>query len=139
IEQVTAQLDQAKLQLEQTRIRAPADGFVATRLVSVGHLATTDLALLRLVTIDTVHTVVHVPEQDYQRIRTGQTAKIAVDALPGRTFEGTVVRKAPVLDPATRTAAVEVEIPNEKYLLKPGMHARVAVVFDERESVVVPL
>jgi RND family efflux transporter MFP subunit len=139
VEQAKAELEQARLQLEQTRVRAPSSGFVAARLVSVGHLATPDLPLLRLVSIDTVRTVVHVPERDYGQIRGGLAATITVDALPGRHFTGKVVRKAPVLDPVTRTAAVEIEIPNPETLLKPGMHARVSIVSDQRNATVVPL
>jgi len=139
VEQVTAELEQARLASRQLQIRAPASGYVAARLVSVGHLATSDLPLLRLVSIDTVHTVVHVPEQDYERVRIEQPATVRVDALPDRSFVGKVVRKAPVLDPATRTAAVEIEIPNRETLLKPGMHGRVSVLFDKREATVVPL
>lgn len=138
VEQVKAELDQARLLLDQTQVRAPASGYVAERLVSVGHLASPDLPLLRLVSIATVRTVVHIPEQDYARIRAGQVARITVDALPDRSFEGRVVRKSPVLDPLTRTAAVEIEISNDKVLLKPGMHAHVAITFDTRKATVVP-
>ena len=139
VEQVSAELEQARLASQQLQIRAPASGYVAARLVSVGHLATSDLPLLRLVSIDTVRTVVHVPEQDYERVRINQPATVMVDALPNQSFAGKVIRKAPVLDPATRTAAVEIEIPNRETLLKPGMHGRVSVLFDKREATVVPL
>ncbi len=139
VEQVTAELEQSRLASQQLQIRAPASGYVAARLVSVGHLATSDLPLLRLVSIDTVHTVVHIPEQDYERVRIEQPATVRVDALREQSFVGKVVRKAPVLDPATRTAAVEIEIPNRDALLKPGMHGRVSVLFDKREATVVPL
>lgn len=97
VEQVTAELEQARLASQQLQIRAPASGYVAARLVSVGHLATSDLPLLRLVSIDTVQTVVHVPEQDYERVRVGQPATVSVDALPEQSFVGKVIRKAPVL------------------------------------------
>lgn len=139
VEQFTAELEQARLASQQLQIRAPASGYVAAKLVSIGHLATSDLPLLRLVSIDTVRTVVHVPEQDYARVRIEQPATVRVDALPDESFIGKVVRKAPVLDPATRTAAVEIEIPNPEALLKPGMHGRVSVLFDKREATVVPL
>ncbi len=138
VEQAKAQLDQARLEQAQTIVHAPAAGYVAQRLVSVGHLATPDLPLLRLVSIATVRTIVHVPEQDYARIQEGQDASLRVDALPERTFQGRVIRKAPVLDPLTRTAAVEIEIPNDQIALKPGMHARVAITFETRQATVVP-
>jgi hypothetical protein len=54
-------------------------------------------------------------------------------------FSGRIARLAPVLDPATRTAPIEVEIPNPGFRLKPGMYARVTVTTDERkDALVVP-
>jgi hypothetical protein len=50
----------------------------------------------------------------------GDTAVVEVDAYPGEKFNGKIARVAPVLDPATRTAAMEVEIPNGDYRLKLG-------------------
>lgn len=139
VEQVKAELGQAKLLLQQSRVLAPLTGYVAERLVSEGHLATPDLPLLRLVSIETVRTLVHVPEQDYQKVRIGQPASVTVEALPEEQFEGSVVRKSPILDPATRTAAVEIEIPNADATLKPGMHGKVSVVFDKRSALTIPL
>ena len=64
---------------------------------------------------------------------------VEVDAFPGETFVGRIARVAPVLDPATRTASIEIEIPNPGFRLKPGMYARVTVTTDERkDALVVP-
>jgi RND family efflux transporter MFP subunit len=62
---------------------------------------------------------------------------VDVDAFPGEKFEGRVGRLAPVLDPATRTAQMEVEIPNPQYRLKPGMYARVALLVARRDNALV--
>lgn len=140
VSQFEADLRQSRLGLEQTRIVAPISGYVATRLVEVGDLADPTKSLLQIVNLKTVKTVVNVVERDYARVRVGQTATITVDAYPDQTFSGTVVRKAPVLDPLTRTAAVHLEIPNPDTLLKPGMYARVQLLFEKRPySTVVPL
>jgi membrane fusion protein (multidrug efflux system) len=93
-----------------------------------------DVVLLRVVDISTVKTVVHVVERDYPKVEAGQEAQIAVDSYPGRPFAGKVTRKAPVLDPLTRTAAVTIEIANPERLLKPGMHTRVRLVFDRHKQ-----
>ena len=140
VSQFEADLRQSRLTLEQTRIVAPISGYVASRLVEVGDLADPTKSLLQIVNLETVKTVVNVVERDYARLRPGQTATITVDAYPDQTFSGTVVRKAPVLDPLTRTAAVHLEIPNPDTLLKPGMYARVLLLFDKRPyTAVVPL
>ena len=75
------------------------------------------------------------PESASDRRRT----RVEVDAFPGEVFTGRIARVAPVLDPATRTAPIEIEIPNPGFRLKPGMYARVTVTTDERkDALVVP-
>ncbi len=62
-----------------------------------------------------------------------------MDAFPGETFSGRIARVSPVLDPQTRTAPIEVEIPNPSNRLKPGMYARVGITLDtQEEALVVP-
>jgi RND family efflux transporter MFP subunit len=57
---------------------------------------------------------------------------VEVDAFPGEKFRGRVSRIAPVFDPATRTAEIEVEVPNAGFRLKPGMYARVQLTVDQK-------
>ena len=66
-----------------------------------------------------------------QRRRPGQ---VEVDAFPGEKFKGRIARVSPVLDPATRTAPMEVEIPNTDNRLKPGMYAKVLLTIEERKD-----
>jgi RND family efflux transporter MFP subunit len=87
-----------------------------------------------------VKTVIHIVERDYPKVMPGQLAHVTVDSFPELQFEGKVARKAPVLDPLTRTGDVFIEIPNRDKLLKPGMHARVRLVFDRhKEAKVLPV
>ncbi len=65
-------------------------------------------------------------------------AEITVDAFPGKVFEGFLSIINPTIDPATRTAEIEIYIPNEKYELRSGMFARVKLYLGEREALVVP-
>jgi RND family efflux transporter MFP subunit len=67
----------------------------------------------------------------------GLPARVEVDAFPGEKFTGRVANIAPVLDPATRTAQVEVEIPNSDFRLKPGMYARVNFTIGRRDNTLV--
>jgi membrane fusion protein (multidrug efflux system) len=60
---------------------------------------------------------------------------VEVDAFPGEQYRGEVSRVAPVFDPATRTAAMEIEVPNPGFRLKPGMYARVKLTVDRRANV----
>jgi len=140
VAQAKFDLRSSELALDQTRVKMPTAGYVAERNLNVGDLADPGVSVLRIVKLNTVRTVVNVVEKDYQKINVGQKASIGVDAFPSKLFPGTVLRKAPVLDPATRTAAVQIEIPNRNGQLKPGMHARVSIVFNKRpEANVVPI
>ena len=60
-----------------------------------------------------------------------------VDAFPGETFKGRIARISPVLDPATRTAQIEVEIDNPQVRLKPGMYAKVDLTVEHHPSTLV--
>jgi multidrug efflux pump subunit AcrA (membrane-fusion protein) len=69
----------------------------------------------------------------------GSRATVTVDAAGSTEFEGKIARIAPVLDPATRTALVEVEIANPSGALKAEMFARVRLdMATSREAVLVP-
>ena len=64
-------------------------------------------------------------------------ADVEVDAFPGEKFKGRIAHVAPVLDPATRTAQIEVEIANPQFRLKPGMYAKVSFTVEQRENTLV--
>jgi RND family efflux transporter MFP subunit len=64
-------------------------------------------------------------------------AAVEVDAFPGEKFDGRIAHVAPVLDPATRTAQIEVEIDNSQMRLKPGMYARVSFTVEEKQNTLV--
>ncbi len=134
VEQAKSDVEQSRLRLQENKILAPTNGFLAERMVDIGDLAKPDVALMKIVNLDVVRTIVHVVEKDYEDVKKGQKAAITVDAFPDKSFSGNVKHIAPVLDPQTRTAAVHIEIPNQDFALKPGMHARVQIVFEQRHK-----
>jgi RND family efflux transporter MFP subunit len=126
--------------LQETKIASKISGFIAERTVEAGDLANPNDVLLRIVDLDTVRLLVSVVEHDYGKVRIGQTAKVRVDALPGTSFTGRVTRKAPVLNPETRTGQVQIEMRNGDRRLKPGMTARASIVIRRRSNApVVPI
>ena len=83
--------------------------------------------------------VANLVERDMRRVPVGTAANVEVDAYPGETFKGRVSRVAPVFDPATRTAEIEIEVPNVGYRLKPGMYSRVQLTISTRgDAITVP-
>jgi membrane fusion protein (multidrug efflux system) len=74
--------------------------------------------------------VLHVPERQLGKLRVGHAASLEVDALEGEDFEGRIDRISPVVDPATGTVKVTIEVRDRTRRLKPGMFARVNIVHD---------
>src|SRR5262245_19776916 len=135
--QAQARLDELKINLSNTVIASPVNGFVGKRTLDPGAWVTPNSAFLSVVDIGVVRIVANVVEKDLRRIAAGQQADVEVDAFPGEKFAGRVARVAPVLDPATRTAQMEVEIQNLQFRLKPGMYARVTFVVERRPNTLV--
>jgi HlyD family secretion protein len=138
-EQSNARLEELRINLGNTRIASPVDGFVGARNLDQGAYASPNQPVVSVVDIHIVRLVVNLVEKDLRRVAAGTPARVDVDAFPGETFQGRVARVAPVLDPQTRTAQIEVEIANPTYRLKPGMYARVALEVGQRtDALVVP-
>ena len=138
-EQSKARLEELKINLANTTITSPVDGFVAKRFLDPGASVSPNVPVASLVDIKTVRMVANLVEKDMKRVSVGTNADIDVDAFPGETFKGRVSRVAPVFDPSTRTAEMEIEVPNPGFRLKPGMYARVQLtVASKSDAVSVP-
>ncbi|MBS1818117.1 MAG: efflux RND transporter periplasmic adaptor subunit [Acidobacteria bacterium] len=136
--QAQARLDELNINLQNTVISSPVSGFVGRRALDPGGWVTPNTTtFISVVDITTVRLVANVVERDLHRISQGMKASVAVDAFPGETFTGRIAHVAPVLDPATRTAQIEVEIPNPDYRLKPGMYAKVDFTVEQRNNTLV--
>jgi RND family efflux transporter MFP subunit len=133
-EQSKARLDELKINLANTVISSPVDGFVGKRYLDPGASVSPNAPVASIVDIRTVRMVANIVEKDVKRLTVGMPAMVEVDAFPGEPFEGRIGRIAPVFDPQTRTAEMEIEIPNRGYRLKPGMYARVELTIESREN-----
>jgi RND family efflux transporter MFP subunit len=135
--QTQARLDELKINLSNTIITSPVSGFVAKRVLDPGGWVTPNAAFVSVVDIGVVRLVANIVEKDIRRITQDLAASVEVDAYPGEKFTGRVANIAPVLDPATRTGQIEVEIDNSNFRLKPGMYAKVAFTVDKKENALV--
>jgi HlyD family secretion protein len=135
--QSQARLDELKINLANTVVTSPVDGFVGSRLLDPGAWVTPNTAFISVVDISIVRLVANVVERDLRRITPGLEARVEVDAYPGEAFTGRVAHVAPVLDPATRTAQIEVDIRNPTFRLKPGMYAKVTFTTERRDNTLV--
>ena len=133
--QTQSRIDELKHNLLLTTIVSPVDGFVGRRNLDPGAFAGTNTVIVSVVDIGTVRLVANLVEKDFRRVRPGIEAMVEVDAFPGEQFAGQVSRVAPIFDPATRTAAMEIEVPNPGFRLKPGMFARIRLLAERRTNV----
>ncbi len=137
--QAQARREEVQINLSNSRIVSPVNGFVGSRRLDAGAYVGPNAPVVSVADITMVRIVANLVERDLGRVGTGMMADVNVDAYPGEVFKGRVARVAPVLDPATRTAQMEVEIQNADFRLKPGMYARVTfTVREHANAVVVP-
>ncbi|MEO7132931.1 MAG: efflux RND transporter periplasmic adaptor subunit, partial [Vicinamibacterales bacterium] len=137
LNQNDSRLQELRINLQNTSVSSPVDGFVGKRSVDPGAMVNTGTAIASVVDISRLRLVVNVVEKDLRMVSAGDPAEVEVDAYPGEKFQGKIARVAPVLDPATRTATMEVEIPNGDNKLKPGMYARINLTVEDRKGALV--
>jgi RND family efflux transporter MFP subunit len=123
-----------------SKITAPYDGVVTWRfsdtgaLVQAGTSTSSGLPVVTLAQIDVLRLRIPVPESLAAKVRNGDTGDVTVQAT-GEHFTGKVARFTDALDPSTRTMQVEIDVPNPKYHLQPGMYAEVHLNANSRPNV----
>jgi len=123
-----ATLDVATTRLNYARITAPFGGTITKRFLDPGAVVSAlTSTLFSLMDLDRMKIFISVLEQDIPRVSAGLEASVTVDAFPGKRFTGKVSKFAQAVDLATRTMAVEIDIPNPGHLLAPGMFAAVSL------------
>jgi membrane fusion protein (multidrug efflux system) len=128
--------DLAELDLDYTSIRTPIRGIVAERLVKVGNMILPNQATFRVTGLNPLIAVLHVPERQLARLRVGQRTLLRVDALGNQEFPGTIKRVSPVVDPETGTVKITVEVKDGSKQLRPGMFARLKIIYDIHTDIV---
>jgi multidrug efflux pump subunit AcrA (membrane-fusion protein) len=125
IDASAAAMKLAERHLEDASIRAPFDGYVQQRMVSLGELVKAQMPVMTVVRVDPLKLLSEIPERMAPWIKVGQPVTLSVDAFPDRQFTATVSRISPAVNTQTRTFAFEALAPNAEALLKPGTFARV--------------
>ncbi len=141
-----AALEKDRDMFAYARITAPFDAVVTQMNAYTGALlpaGTTsskgDSSLCRLSQNDLLRLVIPVPERAVASIHNGQTVEVDVSGL-SKTFAGKIIRFSDQIDLATRTMHTEVQVPNPKYLIVPGMYASVKIPLTDAVNVAtVPL
>ena len=137
VAEATLALAQAKL--SKMTLTAPFDGVVGIRNVSVGDYVKDGADLINLEDIGSVKIDFHLPERYQPQVTVGQQVDVTSDALPGQRFAATIAAIDPLIDANGRSVSIRARAPNSAKALRPGMFARVRVIFAEkRGAILVP-
>ncbi len=120
-------------------LRAPRAGEIVEKNVIEGQAVQTGTNLFLIADRAVLWVEVAIFEQDAATLRVGTAATVTVDALPGRTFQGTVTFVAPQLDEKTRTLTARIEVANPRGDLRPGMYATAELERASHNALSVPL
>ena len=134
MEALEASYNLAKLELDYTQIRAPIDGVISERYAKIGNTIAVGDPVFRVTSFDPLVAYLHVPEREYRNIEEGQLVGIEIDALQGRPVVAAVTRVSPIVDPATGTFKITIEITDPERRIKPGMFGRIGIVYDKHEN-----
>jgi membrane fusion protein, multidrug efflux system len=137
-----AGLQRIETLLTYAKITAPFSGVITKRWVDPGALipaatsssAAKSAAVVTLMDFSTVRVDVAIPDTEAPFVKKDLPAKVTVDQLPGRTFQGTITRFSYALDELTKTMTTEIEISNVDLALRPGMWASVEIELQKKEN-----
>src|SRR5512140_2579400 len=135
-DQAEAGIAKTEAVISQKLVRAPFDGDLGVRKVEVGQFLTAGTQIVTLTDLSMLYANFTVTEKDSAALKVGQTVRVAVDAYPGRTFEGTINAIEPQIATDTRNIRVQATLDNPDHILKPGMFATTTVVLPDKPAVV---
>jgi len=135
VRQAEAAVDLARVQMDETVIRAPFDGIVAEIYITEGSMVGPQSSAALFVSKE-LEVVFNVEESRISQVTEGQHAALQVTAYPDQDFPGVVTSVAPIADSKTHTFAVKVTPLDEDNLLRSGMYADLSLLVEERRGTV---
>jgi len=136
--------DRSKLTESRSKLVTPISGVILRMIrdeqglpMADGQLVSQGTEVAQIAPTSSLVAEVDLLGPDLARVRPGMLARVRHNAWSDRSFEGTLERLAPTLDPTTRTLRADVTIANPDGLLRPGMFVEVTLVAERREGVIV--
>ncbi len=108
-------------------LRSPLAGTVVERHATAGETVGPDSKLFTIADLSRVWVVGRVYERDVGAVRAGATARLTLEAYPGRKWEGSLAYVAAALDHETRTLPVRIELEHGDGALRPGLFGTLAI------------
>ncbi|MGB3617597.1 MAG: efflux RND transporter periplasmic adaptor subunit [Catalinimonas sp.] len=130
-----AEIDNLRAQLDKAVLRAPFDGTIGLRQISLGSYISPTTTIANLVDADPVKVEFALPARYAASVRKGRTVRYRVEGAAD-AFEGEIYAVEPKIDPVTRTLQVRAVTPNPDGKLRPGSFATVELVLEEIEETI---
>lgn len=132
-------LEQAELKLDNTEILAPIEGVVTHRLISVGDSISSNQKVFTVGDFNPLLAKIHIPEKELSKVKIGQRVTIQAESAQENDFRGIVRRISPIVDAASGTVKITIEISPPATLLRPGMFITVFLaVATHEDALVIP-
>ena len=126
--QAEASVSNAKAALDRKTIRAPFDGVLGIRKVSLGQYLHEGDPVVPLQSLDPIYVNFTLPQQNMRDFRVGSDVVVHTDATGQEQFTGKITAINPLVDAATRNFQVQATLRNPDGKLNPGMFANVDVL-----------
>ena len=131
-------VENAKLQLDKTRIVAPIDGVIVDLpYYTQSTQVETGSTIVKIMDYQVMYMDVQLPEKYISVIKPGQVVKLTNYTIPEDTIIGNITQLSPAINADTRTFKGNISINNPNYLLRPGMFVKADIVTNHKDSVIV--
>ena len=130
-----AEMELAKLNLSYTKVRAPFRGLIVTRMVDPGQKVGNDTPVFHLSDFRSLLAKVYVPSKEFRNLKTEQDVNLVLDSSK-EVMKGRIKLISPIIDPATGTIKITVEVSDYPANTRPGDFAEVQVITDTHPAVV---
>ena len=134
--QARSQLEERRLELVNTTVRAPISGLVGLRNAERGQMASTGTPLFLIGDVDQVRIEILLTERMLNYIREGMSVNLYSENWPGTMLDADISRISPFLDPETLRTEAYIDMANPDNLMRPGMFVNVDVLYGETEQAV---
>jgi len=138
VQQAEAVEKRLKILFSEHTICAPESGYIGARYMDKGAMSSPTQAIVRISDESRLKIIGQISERDFPHVKEGMNADLFVDAYPDKKFSSTISIVSPNLDPATRTADIEIHIGNTEGILRSGMFARVNLYLGQKKAIAIP-
>jgi membrane fusion protein (multidrug efflux system) len=134
LKQTAAQVDNLRAVIAKKIVRAPFDGKLGIRSISLGQFLQKGSPVVSLQSLNPVYVEFSLPQQRLGELSEGLKVAVSSDAYPGQQFEGKITAINPNIDPATRNVRIQATLPNADGRLRPGMFVSADVILARSEK-----